>query len=552
MGIAPEQSCIRGLRTVAAAILMAGMGLAAQAPAGGWPMVNHDAANSRSTSVTRIAPDNVSRLKPALTIMAGGNVWATPVIADNGLYFTDSGGNVSKVEAGTGQVVWSHPVAFYDGIAKATSRGGAALVDGLLVFGDQNGAHLIAVDAATGAKRWMTQLDAHPEAIITGAPIAVGDRVYVGVSSHEGTRFLKDPNATSDFRGSLVAVDVHTGKILWRTYTMPAGAGWSGGAVMSVPAADPSQGRVYFGTDHQYTMPKSVTDCLNAAPNDWSATCLPPEARFDSLVAVDMQTGKPQWTFFGGGADVWRQACGNLPTSTEPFLPAAELGVAQPVRVCPPVNDYLDWAFAAGSPQLFNVMMAGAPRAVVGMAQKSGVYWLFDAKTGNVIWHTLIGPYSEPGGLTWGAAYDGHRLYVTLTNLDHVPFRLASGAIASGGAWTALDPATGKILWQTEDPQHAADYAAPVVANGVVYTGSMAASGDQMYALDAATGKILWRFAAGASVASNPAVVGGRIYWGTGFNLFGAKAGNKLYVFSLDGRQSTKSLNTKPPARISQ
>jgi polyvinyl alcohol dehydrogenase (cytochrome) len=71
---------------------------------------------------------------------------------------------------------------------------------------------------------------------------------------------------------------------------------------------------------------------------------------------------------------------------------------------------------------------------------------VFDAMTGEVVWHTLVGPYSEPGGVTWGAADDGQRIYVTLTNADHTPYRLISGKITDGGFWTALDPATGKIL----------------------------------------------------------------------------------------------------------
>ena len=117
-----------------------------------------------------------------------------------------------------------------------------------------------------------------------------------------------------------------------------------------------------------------------------------------------------------------------------------------------------------------------------------------------------------------------------------MPHRLIAGKVVTGGSWAALDPATGKILWQTGDPQNAAAYAAPVVANGVVYVGSMASSGDQMYALDAATGEILWRFAAGGSVGAHPVVADGRVYWGSGFGLFGGVSNNRLYVFGIDGR----------------
>ena len=127
---------------------------------------------------------------------------------------------------------------------------------------------------------------------------------------------------------------------------------------------------------------------------------------------------------------------------------------------------------------------------------------------------------------------------MTLTNADHTPYRLASGKIAEGGFWTALDPATGRIAWQTAEPQGALVYAAPVVANGVLYVASLAAKGDQMYALDAATGSILWRFAAGGSVGAHPAVADGAVFWGSGFPaLFpGSATSHKVYAFSVDGK----------------
>src|SRR4029079_3215712 len=82
--------------------------------------------------------------------------------------------------------------------------------------------------------------------------------------------------------------------------------------------------------------------------------------------------------------------------------------------------------------------------------------------------------------------------------------------------WAALDPDTGKILWQTGDPVGAYDLAPVTSANGVVYASSMPQTGDQMFALDGKTGEILWRFAAGSSVNSGPAVVDGTVYWGSG------------------------------------
>ena len=200
--------------------------------------------------------------------------------------------------------------------------------------------------------------------------------------------------------------------------------------------------------------------------------------------------------------------------------------------------------------------MDGRRRDVVGIGAKSGVYTLLDAKTGEFIWNTILGPGSDQGGMEWGPAFDGNRIYTSITNHHHIPYRLTEKGLltnttVTGGSWTALDPITGTILWQTADPQVESlpglgvvgvwDLAPVTVANGVLYGASMAklASQNQMFALDAATGVILWQFGAGSSVNSGPAVVDGTVYWGSGYSRSGVEGSgnNRLYAFSIDGQQ---------------
>ena len=60
---------------------------------------------------------------------------------------------------------------------------------------------------------------------------------------------------------------------------------------------------------------------------------------------------------------------------------------------------------------------------------------------------------AEQGGIQWGTAFDGNRIYVTIGDADRVAYALTpSEAPAMGGYWAALDPSTGRILWQTADP----------------------------------------------------------------------------------------------------
>jgi polyvinyl alcohol dehydrogenase (cytochrome) len=178
---------------------------------------------------------------------------------------------------------------------------------------------------------------------------------------------------------------------------------------------------------------------------------------------------------------------------------------------------------------------------LVGFGQKSGVYWAFDPDDGHVLWNTFVGPAGTGtlGGIEWGTASDGKRIYTEIADSGHANYTLVpSGTQINWGSWSALDAKTGKILWQTADPTPGSiDFGAVSVANGVVYAGSQGAPGF-MYALDAATGKILWSFASGGSVVDGPSIVGGFVYWGSGYRI--GTDNNKLYAFTIPGRRNTK------------
>src|SRR5215471_2798716 len=84
---------------------------------------------------------------------------------------------------------------------------------------------------------------------------------------------------------------------------------------------------------------------------------------------------------------------------------------------------------------------------LLGAGQKSGIYYALNPDTGAVLWQTQVGPGSSLGGMEWGSASDGNRIYVSIGNLYGIPY-----TAGSAGSWSALDPATGAILWQTPDP----------------------------------------------------------------------------------------------------
>ena len=492
-----------------------------------WRMIGRDAADSHNQPEEQtLGPWNVGGLAPKWVAATAGDVSATPAVADGAVYFPDWGGKLWKLDANTGRVIWSHAISEYDGVPNDISRTSPALAGDVLVIGENLGGYLMGIDIDSGALRWITPAHPDPAAISTGSPIVVGDRVYMGFSSREAAYDRQHNLQCCRFRGALVALDAHTGKVVWRTFGLPDNGGapdqFSGATIIAPPAVDRAEGLIYATFGNLYTQPATVAACLALSPFGFDESCIPPGAFFKSLVALDLASGQPRWSYRVQGHDPWQRACGAQPSS---------------VTWCAPESDVVSWDFGGSGPNVLRTKINGRHRRAVGVGEKSGVYVLLDAATGEFLWNTLVGPGSDQGGMEWGTATDGERIYVAIGNQNHIPYKLVSGEPAAGGSWAALDPTTGQILWQTADPQGALDLASVTVANGVVYASSMARSGNQMYALDAATGAILWRFAAGSSVNAGPAVADGAVYWGAGYNRLGLGNGNtKFYAFSVGGQ----------------
>jgi polyvinyl alcohol dehydrogenase (cytochrome) len=485
---------------------------------GSWQIAGQNLSNSRSQPEDRsISPANVRGLKPKWVFTTGGDVSATPTVADDAVYFPDWGGNLFALKKESGGVIWSHKISDYDGVAGAISRVSPAVYHDQLIIGDilnskqtHDGANVISVDRETGALRWITHVDSHPAAIITGSPVVFDGVVYVGVSSIEESLATNPDYPCCSFRGSVVALNAKTGQMLWKTFDMPENngqpGGYSGGAVWQPPAIDPKRGSLFIGTGNNYTAPADVEACQTADP---TANCAAADDFFDAALALDLKTGRIKWAHKLQGFDTWTVAC-LLPSGTNPNCPV-------------PTSE--DFDFGGAGPNLLG--------NIVGFGQKSGIYWALDPDNGHLVWSTPVGPGSSLGGIEWGTATDGKRIYVAIGNRDQLPYTLVpSGRKITWGAWSALDVATGKILWQTADPTAGAiDTGSVSVANGIMYAGSYSG---QMYALDTRSGNILWNFASGGSVIDGPSVVDGVLYWGSGYrNIPPGVGNNKVYAFTV-------------------
>ena len=241
--------------------------------------------------------------------------------------------------------------------------------------------------------------------------------------------------------------------------------------------------------------------------------CIAADDLFDSVVALDLGTGAVRWATRAIPFDAWTGDClpffGDGSNCPQPAGPDYDFGQA---------------------PALFTTQRGAQ---IVGAGQKSGQYWALSPDTGQVLWVTQAGPGGTAGGLQWGSAVDGRRVYTANANSNFVPWTLPGGATVTSGVWSGLDAATGALLWQTAPPFGGGTSGPVTTANGVVFGCSLDALG-HMYALDGATGQILWSFASGGSCLSGAAISNGDLFWGSGYSNFGfGTSNNKLFAFTV-------------------
>lgn len=464
----------------------------------------------------------------------GGDVSARAAVVDGRAYFPDWGGNLWAVDTRNGSKAWGHQLSDYGLPANTHSRTSPAVADGVVYVGTQEGAWLLAIDARSGKLIWKTQLESpaiDPYAMITASPAVADGLLFTGIASNEeGLAGWVPGFVCCKGRGSVVAVHVRgalRGKIAWQTYTVPAG--YSGGGVWSSNfVVDRERGSVFASSGNNYSHPVAPAYLACIAGGGTAASCNSRDDHVDSILALDMRNGRIKWARkfvtwsqpgVADGSDDWNVACivpinpGNCPGNPGP-----------------------DYDFAS-APNLITLEdRHGRRHSLLGAGQKSGIYYALDPDDGSEMWHTQVGPGSSLGGMEWGSATDGKRVYVSIANLYGIPT-----ATGGAGSWSALDPQTGAILWQVGDPNASVDIGPLTVADDVVFVSSMAGAptAPTMLALNAESGQTLWTFAAGSSVNAGAAVADGVVYWGSGYahlGIPGYTGNNKFFAFSKNGK----------------
>ena len=225
-----------------------------------WPMYGKDLSNTRNGGTSGPSWNEVANLGPVWSYKStDGDFTGTPVVgADGTLVALSGGGTVFAIDAATGKLKWSRDL-------DQPLNGTAAIVGGRVYVPvpQVGGPRVVALDAASGAVLWDSTLDTQKDADVYGSPVVWNGAVYIGTSALFGE--LNDPDV--HVRGSVVALDAATGARKWKTYMVPPGH--DGGAVWSTPAIDMRLGRLYAGTGNAYHPPSADTTdsivSLNAA-----------------------------------------------------------------------------------------------------------------------------------------------------------------------------------------------------------------------------------------------------------------------------------------------
>ena len=489
-------------------------------------------SNSRfqTGDAARLNLDQVRGLKLKWAFGFDGDVtaFAAPTVIDNEVFVGSAAGLIHAMRADSGCLQW----VFQANGPVRSSILVAPLLDAprgsrhALLFGDMTG-WFYSVEAETGKLLWKVHVETHDSTRLTGGPAMHDGTVYVPVASWEETRAGDAGYACCTFRGSVVALRISDGKQLWKTYMTdvpvengksPRGTanfGPSGVGVWSAPTVDAKRSLLYIATGDNYSAPATELS--------------------DAVVALDMATGKIAWSRQVSAADVFSAACAG--------------GVASGTTPCGPDFDF-------GSSPILTRSSEG--RELILAGQKSGIVWALDpAKKGEIVWQTRVGVGGTNGGVQWGMATDGQRVFAAVSDIKRLRQTNPNDPRRSlldpktGGGLTALRVADGKQEWQvasTPCPEGAPLGCSPSQPGavseipGVVFASS---TDGHIRAYSAESGKVLWDYntmkdfdtvngikARGGSIDGPGAVVvNGMVFVNSGYPRNGGVPGNVLLAF---------------------
>jgi 1-butanol dehydrogenase (quinone) len=513
----------------------------------------------RHSPARQITTKNVNRLVPAWSFSFGGEKQrgqeAQALVHDGVIYVTASYSRFYALDAKTGKQLWAYEHRLPDDIRPCCDvvNRGPAIYGDKVYFGTLD-ARIVALDKATGKVVWNEKFGDHKVGYtMTGAPFIVkekGGRVLLvhGSSGDEfgvlGWLFARDPDTGAEV-WARPFVEGHTGRLNGKDSTVSGDAkasswprdkdgklteAWSqgGGAPWQTASFDPETNTVVVGTG-------------NPAPwNTWKRTQEGDDPRnWDSLFTsgqayVDASSGDLKGFFQHTPNDAWDFSGNNSIVLFDYKDPKTGKLVKASAHADRNgfffVTDRSKLAEPAGKPNKGNALINAWPFV-------DGITWAkgFDLKTGRPI-ETGNRPPPVPAGGDKGPSINVSPPFLGGTNwmpmsyspatglfyipgnhwgmdywTENITYKPGSAYLGQGfrikrlyddhvGILRAIDPTSGKIVWQKKEkfPLWAGTL---TTAGGLLITGT---SDGYVKAFDAKTGEELWHFQTGSGVVSVP------------------------------------------------
>jgi alcohol dehydrogenase (cytochrome c) len=509
-----------------------------------WLTYSGGFSSQRHSQLAQITPENVKNLELQWVFQAKSleKFEATPLVVDGVLYTVQAPNDVMALDAATGRIFWNYsytPSKDARPCCGRVNRGLAILGDTL--FMGTIDAHLIAIDAKNGQPLWNTTVaEAKSGYALTHAPLIVKDKVIVGTAGGE-----------YGIRGFIAAYDVHTGKEIWRFYTIAGpgdpgrntwgGDSWKtgGGSVWVTGSYDPDLNLTYWGIG-------------NPGP-DWNGDSRPGDNLYsDSVVALDPDTGKLKWYYQFSPHDEFDYDAVQIPVLADMEWPGKN-GQKAVRKVMLWANrnglfyaiDRTTGEFLMGKPFVeVNWMNGfeekGRPMRLPGKTPTTEGTLIFPGNQGGTNWYSPsfspnTGLFYIPAWVNYSSVYvkykeeyeEGKR-YASGLPRSSVPFTRAPENFRKEeegyGAVLAVDAKTGEKKWEFKMTD-VTDAGILTTASNLLFSGGREG---YFFALDGRTGALLWKANVGGTVASGPMTyaVGGRQY-------VAVAAGNSLFSFAL-------------------
>lgn len=497
---------------------------------GQWVMPAGDYGNTRYSPLDLINAGNVQNLKVVGTMSTGiphGHEGG-PLIVGSTLYVVTPFPNnliaLDLTKPGFPQkwIFEPHPDSVAVGIAccDVVNRG-ASFADGKIIYNTLD-AHTVAVDANSGKLVWETAVgDIHYGETVTMAPIVVRNVVLVGNSGAE-----------LGVRGQLTALDVKTGKILWKAYSSGSDADvrigpdfkpfyakdqgkdlgiktWTpgqwklgGGTIWGWISYDPELDLIYYGTGN---------------PGVWNADMRPGDNKWSITIwARDPESGMAKWAYQVEPHDgfdydeIMENVLVDMPWHGKErkllihpgrtgfvFVLDRETGEVLSAEKFEPVN----WAFNYD-------LKTGLPNEDQTKRTHFGKYAQDICPSSTGAKEFVPSSFSPKTGYLYIPAhntcmdYEGTAVnYIAGTPYLGASVRMYPGPGSYQGEFIAWDVANAKKVWSIKE------------SDFPVYSGVLSTGGDVAFygtmdgwfrAVDDRSGKVLWQFKTASGIVGNP------------------------------------------------